>query len=263
MGIAFRAGRDFTETEVQTGVSVIISEAMANALYPGRSPLGQVVRLGRDRAPAEVVGVVADIKHRSFEEAPQPILYKPLRESDLREGFTLVARTSGDRESLMRAVRDAVHALAPAMPVTSIATMTERMQLPLWPRRTAAAFFLICGTLALLLATVGLFGVTYYTVRQRSREFGIRIALGARSADVVRQVLREGMWLAMVGAAIGVIAAAIAARVLARSLFGVSPGDAVSFGAAAAIEALVALIACAVPARQATQADPMAALRDV
>jgi ABC-type antimicrobial peptide transport system permease subunit len=148
------------------------------------------------------------------------------------------------------------------MPVASVSTMTERLALPMWPRRTAAGFFLICGALALLLATVGLFGVTYFAVRQRTREFGVRIALGARASDVVRQVLGEGVRLAVPGALLGLALAAVAGRLLARTLVGVSPIDPASFGSAAAIEVAVALLACALPARRATQADPIVALRD-
>ena len=140
--------------------------------------------------------------------------------------------------------------------------MNERLELQMWPRRTAAGFLVICGGLALLLATVGLFGVTYFTVRQRTREFGIRVALGARPADVIRQVMREGVWLAVPGAAAGLVLAFVAARLTARMLLGVSPGDPASFSATAAIEIAVALAACALPAYRAAQADPIIALRD-
>jgi ABC-type antimicrobial peptide transport system permease subunit len=135
------------------------------------------------------------------------------------------------------------------------------LDLPLWPRRTAAGFFLTCGALALILATAGLFGVTYFAVRQRTREFGVRIALGATSGDVVRQVLREGIYLAVPGAAVGLLLAAVAARVLARMLLGVSPADPSTFAGTALIETAVALVACALPARHATRADPIVALR--
>jgi ABC-type antimicrobial peptide transport system permease subunit len=145
--------------------------------------------------------------------------------------------------------------------MASLDTLQERLRLPLWPRRTAAAFFLICGVLALILATVGLFGATYYAVRQRTREFGIRMALGARSSDVVRQVLREGLRLSLPSAVLGLLLTAIAGRLIARLLLGVTPSDPVSYVAAAVIETAVALLACALPARQATEADPIAALR--
>jgi ABC-type antimicrobial peptide transport system permease subunit len=147
------------------------------------------------------------------------------------------------------------------MPIASLSTMKEKLELPLWPRRTAAGFFVICGGLALLLATVGLFGVTYFTVRQRTREFGIRIALGARSTVVIAQVLKEGVRLAVPAAITGLFLAYVAGRLLARGLVGVTPADGASFAATGAIEIAVALLASAWPARRAAQADPIVALR--
>jgi putative ABC transport system permease protein len=176
--------------------------------------------------------------------------------------FALVVRTSGSEGAAIATIRDVVHAVAPALPFASIEPMNEKLKLQLWPRRTAAGFLVICGSLALLLATVGLFGVTYFTVRQRTREFGIRVALGARPADVIRQVMTEGVTLAVPGAAAGLLLAIAAGRLTSRMLLGVSPADPVSFAATAAIELAVALAACALPARRATQADPMLALRD-
>ena len=155
-----------------------------------------------------------------------------------------------------------MHTIAPALPLASVAPMNEKLELQMWPRRTAAGFLVICGSLALLLAMVGLFGVTYFAVRQRTREFGIRIALGARSADVIGQVMKEGVWLAVPGAAAGLLLAFAAGRFTSRMLLGVSPADPVSFAATAAIEIVVALAACLLPALRATQADPMLALRD-
>ena len=262
VGLPLRAGRDFTAVELKTGGAIIVNEAMAANLWPGRSPLGEVARLGTDSVNATVVGVAGNIGQGYVGQAPSPAFYQPIRDTDFRNGFTLVARTAGPEALAASAIRDAVHAVAPAMPIASLTTMKELLNLPMWPRRTAAGFFLICGSLALMLATVGLFGVTYFAVRQRTREFGVRIALGAQSSDVVRQVLREGVRLAVPGAALGLIVAAIAARLLARALLGVSPSDPVSFGATAVVEMTVALLACALPALRATQADPMIALRD-
>ena len=262
LGIPLRAGRDFNDREAKTGGAVIVSETMAKTLWPGRSPLGEPVRLGKAAVHADVVGVVSDVIQGSFGEAARPVFYRPLRETDIASGITLVVRGGGQPAVAIGAIRDAVHGLAPAMPIASVMTMKERLDLPLWPRRTAAGFFLVCGSLALVLATVGLFGVTYFAVRQRTREFGVRIALGARASDLIRQVLLEGVWLVVPGAGLGLIAAAVAARGLASALLGVGALDPLSFGATAATEMLVALAACALPALRATQADPMIALRD-
>jgi ABC-type antimicrobial peptide transport system permease subunit len=209
-----------------------------------------------------VIGVATDVSFGLTGQPPLPAFYRPVLEADYANGISLLVRSAGPEIVATAAVRDAVRATAPSMPIASLSTMREMLAVPMWPRRTAAGFFLVCGALALLLATVGLFGVTYFTVRQRTREFGIRIALGARSSDVVRQILGEGVRLAVPGAALGLIAAFIVGRLVSRGLVGVSPSDPASFATTAAIEIAVALAACAMPARRATQADPMIALRD-
>jgi putative ABC transport system permease protein len=262
VGIRLRSGRDFTVTELKTGGAIVVNEAMAAALWPGRSPLGEPVRLGRESSSATVIGVAANAGQGYAGQAASPVFYQPIRDDDFRDGFTLVARSAGPDALAASAIRDAVRAVAPSMPIASLTTMKEFLDLPMWPRRTAAGFFVICGSLALMLATVGLFGVTYFAVRQRTREFGVRIALGARASDVVGQVLREGVRLAVPGAALGLVGAAVAGRLLARALLGVSAVDPLSFASTALLELVVALIACALPALRATQADPMIALRD-
>jgi predicted permease len=262
LGLPLRGGRDFTKQELQAGGAVIVNQALAARLWPGQSPIGQDVMLGTARTHATVVGVAADTSLGYTGQPATPVFYRPIRQEDFATGFSLLARTSGREALAGNAIRDAVHSVAPGMPIAAVSSMNEMLALPMWPRRTAAGFFLICGALALVLATVGLFGVTYFTVRQRTREFGIRIALGARGADVVRQVLREGARLACPAAAAGLLLAYVAGRLLARGLLGVSAADPASFSATAAIEIAVALLACGLPARRATQSDPMLALRD-
>jgi putative ABC transport system permease protein len=145
--------------------------------------------------------------------------------------------------------------------VASVNTTRERMKLPLWPARTAAGFLTVCGTLALALATVGLFGVTYYTVTQRTREFGIRVALGARPRNVMALVLKEGVALSAIGAALGLGGALLAVRLLSSTLIGVSPSDPPTYAAAGALQIVVAMAACMLPAVRAMRSDPMVALR--
>ena len=261
LALPLRAGRTFTDRELKAGGAIVINDAMAHRLWPAQSPLGQVVKLGVAGTRAEVVGVAGDIAPGYSGRSAEPTFYKPIA-SEGFDNFALVVRTTGTEAAAITTIRDAAHAIAPALPINSIASMNERLELQMWPRRTAAGFLVICGGLALLLATVGLFGVTYFTVRQRTREFGIRVALGARPADVIRQVMREGVWLAVPGAAAGLVLAFVAARLAARMLLGVSPGDPVSLSATAAIEIAVALAACALPAYRAAQADPIIALRD-
>ena len=261
LGLPLRAGRAFSDVELERGGAVIVNESMARRLWPEQSALGQLVRIGTIPGQSEVVGIVGDIAPGYMGRPPDPVFYQPISAREF-SSFTLLVRTDGSHGAAIGLVRDALRAIAPSMPFASIAPMNEKLELQMWPRRTAAGFLLICGTLALILATVGLFGVTYFAVRQRTREFGIRIALGARGGDVIRQVLTEGIWLAVPGTAAGLLLALLAGRVTSRMLLGVSPADPVSFAATTAIEVAVALAACILPARRATQADPMLALRD-
>jgi len=153
-----------------------------------------------------------------------------------------------------------MRALDAGMPVRADTTI-EMMKLQLWPSRTAAGFFLICGAVATVLATVGLFGVLYFTVLQRTRWFGIRVALGATPRHVLGSVMREGIGLAVPGIVLGSLAAYVAARLVSRALFGVSPADPLSFSVTAIMQFAVALGASALPALRATKADLMVALR--
>jgi hypothetical protein len=255
-----RQGRDFTAADATVADGIIISEWMAAQLWPGQSSVGRTVRIGDEGRIVEVIGVVADIKHRSMSEAPGAYLYRPLAADDWADAITIIVRAAGDPRLVLGAIQDQVRAVDANMPV-AIATMTARMKTPLWPVRTAAGFFLICGVVALLLATVGLFGVLYFSVTQRTREFGIRAALGASTRRVIGLVLREGLTLAVPGVLLGGAAALIGARVLSRGLFGVTPADPFSFSATAVIQILVAIAACALPAYRATRVDPMVALR--
>jgi hypothetical protein len=261
LGVPLRSGRDFTVADLQSATGVIISETLARRLWPGERAIGRWLKEGKEGRHVEVIGVAADIKHRNMGEDPGSYLYRPYRPDDLADTMTVVARTHGDPRVMLGAVQEQVFALDPDLPVASVQTMAQRMEMPLWPARTAAGFFLICGVLSVVLATVGLFGVTSYAISQRTREFGIRVALGATSRSVVGLVLREGLWLTLPGVVLGIGGAAIAGRLLSNLLFGVSAVDGLTLATTALLQAGVALLACAVPARRATSADPMTALR--
>jgi ABC-type antimicrobial peptide transport system permease subunit len=170
-------------------------------------------------------------------------------------------RTRGEPQTFVSTVQEQIRALDPNLPAGAIKTMEQRMEMPLWPLRTAAGFFTICGTLALVLATVGLFGTTFLAVNQRTREFGIRTALGATRGRVMKLVIREGFWLALPGIALGLGGAIVAGRLLAHTIFRLSSGDPTTYAATAAVQAIVAVIACLLPAYKATKADPITALR--
>jgi predicted permease len=261
LGIPMVAGRDFTQHEVTAGDSVIVSQKLASRLWPSRPAVGESVREIQSRRQLRVVGVAADIKHHMLSEAPREYLYRPMVPAQFGDTVTLIVRTSGDPGALLSTVQDQVRALDPKLPPGSAKTMAQRMEMPLWPARTAAGFLSICGTLALTLATVGLFGMTYLTVSQRTREFGIRAAIGATPRRVMGLVLREGIWLTVPGVVLGLAGGAIAERLASSALFGVSPADPSTYVASAALQGTVALLACLLPAYRATKADPMLALR--
>lgn len=261
LGVPLIAGGDFTPAEAAAGAAVIISAHMAAQLWPGVPAVGQLLRLGEARETVTVAGVAADITHRGMGESPGAYIYRPLRTADYAGALTVIVGATGDPRALLGPMREQLRAIDPDVPPASLATMTDRMKMPLWAARTSAGFFVICGSLAMILATIGLFGVMYFSVSQRTREFGIRAALGATRGRVMSVVLGEGLRLALPGVVLGGVAGYLGARLLARALFGITPADPVTFAATAAIEIAVTLAACALPAYHATKADPVVALR--
>jgi len=261
LGVRLLSGQDFTAQEITAGDGVIVSQKLAARLWPGREAVGEWIREERGGRQLRVIGVAADVTHHRFGENTREYLYRPLLASEYANAVTVIVRTSGDPGLFISTVQDQVRALDSSLPPGSAKTMEQRMEMPLWPARTAAGFLGICGTLALTLATVGLFGMTYLTVSQRTREFGIRAALGATPGRVMGLVLREGIWLTLLGVALGLAGAAIAGRLVSSALVGVSPADPSTYAASATLQATVALLACLLPAHRATRADPMVALR--
>ena len=261
LGVPLVAGRELTQQDAVAGTAVVISRHLAEELWPNQSALGHSIRLGAQGTVVQVVGVAEDITHRNMQERVDSYVYRPLRADGYGEALTMIVRTEGDPRPMLSAIREQVRALDPTIPPGTLATMKERMKLPLWPSRTAAGFFSICATLAVLLGSVGLFGAMYFSVSQRTREFGIRTALGATRRRVITTVLREGLRLTVPGVVLGGVAGYIAGRLLARGLFGVTPSDPVSFALTMGIEITVALMACALPAYRATRVDPLVALR--
>ncbi len=261
LGVPVVSGHEFGAQEITAGDSVIVSQKLAARLWPGRSGVGEWIREGRNGRQLRVIGVAADVKHHMLGETPREYLYRPMLPSEYGDTVTLLVRTVGDPGTFLSAVQDQVRALDTSLPPGSIKTMEQRMEMPLWPARTAAGFLGICGTLALILATVGLFGLTYLTVSQRTREFGIRAAIGATPQRVMRQVLGEGIWLTLPGVALGLGGAAVAGRLLSSGLVGVNAADPSTYAASAFLQATVAVFACLLPAYRATRADPMLALR--
>ncbi len=261
MGITILRGRGFTAQDVATSTPVtVINEAVAEQLWPGQEAVGK--RLVRTwGGPAlEVIGVARDAKYRSLFEPRRLTFYQPLTQ-DYNAGLVVHLRPTGDPLALAGPLQRAVHALDPELPVYRIQPLAERLAGSLGQQRTAATLVSGFGALALLLAAIGLYGAIAYSAAQRTREFGIRIALGAQTPDVLRQVLREGLILGVLGLAIGLVFAFAATRVLRSQLFGVTPTDPLSFTAVAVLLVVVAVLASYFPARRATRVDPMVALR--
>ena len=261
LGIPLKEGREFSESDVRSATGVIVSETMADRLWPNQRAVGRSIREGKDGRHFEVIGVARDVKHRMMNEEPGSYLYRPFRPSEFSARVTVVVRTHGNPLQVAGPVQDEIAALDRDLAAVSVKTMTKRMEMPLWPSRTAAGFSSICGILAVMLATLGLFGVTSYAIGQRTREFGIRAALGASPRSMMGLVIGEGLRLAVPGVVLGVLGAVVAGRLLSSMLFGVSPSDAVTLVLTAVTQTLIALAACAIPARRATRVDPISALR--
>ncbi len=255
-------GRSFTEHDDQNAPRVVVvNETMARRFWPNESPIGKRLRLGSDRNPyLEVVGVAKDGKYFLLGEPPTEYLFVP--HSQNYDGkMTLIARTSGQPETLAEAMRQEVAGLDSELPVYGVKTMPVFLDRILSGPKSIAALATIFGVVALLMAAVGLYGVMSYSVAQRTREVGIRMALGAGTGTVLRLVLKEGLILAGAGIGIGLVAAVAISRLLGSMLYGISATDAVTFVTIPFVLALVALVASYVPARRATKVDPMVALR--
>jgi putative ABC transport system permease protein len=266
MGMQLVKGRDFNaRDELRATEVAIINEALARRYFPNQDPLGKRIRPGygideRGWLMREIVGVASDSKHVSLREAPPPNIYLPHSQIP-RTTMTLVVRAANDPHGLIGAVQNEVHALDREAPVFNINTLDEYMGAAVAEPKFDTMLLGLFAGLALLLTSVGLYGVMAYIVAQRTREFGIRMALGARSRDVLRLVIKQGMGLALFGAAIGIAGALALTRAMKSWLFGVGPTDPLTFAAVALMLAGVALLACYIPARRATKVDPLVALR--
>jgi predicted permease len=265
MGIPLTAGRDFTAQDKKDAPPVaIINETFARRFWPGQSAVGKRFRTRSEGPPIEVIGVARDGKYFNLGEEPRPFVYRPLLQSyvgDASNDGTLIVRTVGDPGAIITAVRHEIQRLDASLPVFNVKTLTEHLRLSLFPLRVGAALVGGFGLLALALAAIGIYGVMAYAVAQRTHEIGIRMALGARSHDVLKLVVKQGMILALIGLAIGLVASLALGRLMSNLLFGVSATDPLTFILISLLLASVALLACWIPGRRATKVDPIEALR--
>jgi predicted permease len=259
MGIEIVRGRRIDERDVEgRELSVIVNETMARRYWPGGDALGRIVRFGS--GPARVVGIARDGKYRRLNEEPRNYLYVPLFQY-YRPDVALVVRTAGDPGTAVSAIQAEVKRVDANLPLFDIRTVAEHMQVAVFVPKLAGTLLGLFGGLALVLAIVGLYSVIAFTVAQRTHEIGLRVALGAARGEVVRLILRQGVVLTVVGLAIGLALAAVASRLMADQLVGLGGSDPVSFVSTAIVLLIVALLACAVPARRAASLDPLRALR--
>ena len=261
VGIPLLRGRDFMAQDAQTSPRVaIVNETAAKAYWPGENPVGKRVKFFGENAPAEVVGVARTADYQAIGEAPKPFVYLSMGQYYFPTAV-LYIRTAGEPDAVLASVRREVQAMDRGL-LLQAETVPTTIRQSLWAQRLSAGLLAVFGLLALLLATIGIYGVVSYLVAQRVREVGIRMALGATAADVQLMLLREGVRLVAGGVAAGLVLSLIGWRAVESMLFIVSPRDAVTFVLVPSILTLVAVLACWLPARRATRIDPMVALRD-
>ena len=279
MGIALRKGRAFTEHDSADGQQVaIVNETLVRRFFAEEDPIGRTIWMGPPESllPPEgqtpenrfirrtIVGIVSDVKGSNLERSSNPEVLIPYFQNR-REGWSnalmLAVRTTTSPQTAIAAIREEVRALDRDQPITNVATMEERLATALSQPRFSTLLLGLFGLVGLLLAAVGIFGVMSYVVTQRTHEIGIRMALGAQRLDVLKLVVGHGMRLTMIGIGSGLAAAFALTRLMSNLLFGVSASDPLTFVAISMLLAIVALVACYLPARRATKVDPMVALR--
>ena len=265
MGIPVLRGRTFDQTDRRESPNAaVISESLASKYWPNEEPIGQTIQFGNmdgDLRLLHIVGVVRDVHDRGVDEAPSPTIYANTLQRLPPSSLSVVVRAQVPPDALVPSMRDAVRSLDPQLPVKFI-TLDEVFSSSLDQRRFSLVIFGVFGGVALLLAALGIYGVTTYSVTQRTQEIGIRMALGAQAGDVLKLVLRNGMMLSLIGLAIGLVSAWGLTRLMESLLFGVTPTDATTFASVSTLLMLVVLAACYLPARRATHVDPLVALRN-
>lgn len=264
MGIPLIRGRVFTERDrIGAPYVVIINRQMAERFWPGEDPIGKrLTGFGPDDAVWTIVGVVGDIKYRGLAGETEIDLYRSCLQFPPPVIIHLVARTEGDPMSVAAAVRKEIFRISSDLGVSRIVPMEKLAENTIWQSRLWGTLFGVFSIVALILAAAGIYGVISYVVSQRTREIGIRMALGAGAGDVMKMVMRQGLLLAFVGVSIGLVVSLALTRAMSSLLYGVSATDPATFAGIALLLALVALLACFVPAQRAMKVDPMVALRD-
>jgi predicted permease len=261
IGTRIVSGRPFAEADRAGAEPVaIVSETAARMFWKGRDPRGARLRFGADMPWMTVIGVAGDVLNRRLTESPQPIVYRTLEQaSDLSMAFLI--RTRGDAPGLGESVAREVRAVDPDLPVYAVRLMSEVLETAVAQRRFLMRVLVVFGAIATALALLGIYGVMAYSVAQRTREIGIRMAIGAQQADVSRMVMGRGLSLTAIGVFTGIAVSLGLTRLAASQLFGVQPGDPTTIGAVVVLMTVVAAAAAYLPARRAARIDPVSALR--
>lgn len=267
MGIPLLKGRDFTSAEnTESPGVIIVNQAFARRYFPNEEALGKRIKPGisvfddKDPVMREIVGIVGDVKHRSLSTEVRPAFYVPQAQVPF-DTHTVTVKTVGDRQSILSSVQNEVRQMDKDLALFGIKTLDEYIADSVATPRFNTTLLSLFASVALILTVVGLYGVMSYSVAQRTNEIGIRMALGAQARDVLRLIVGQGLRMVLIGLVIGLAGAFALTRLLSSLLFGVSTKDPLTFAAVAAVLALVALLACYLPARRATKVDPLVALR--
>ncbi len=264
IGIPLLRGRAFTAQD-QPGAQpvAIVNESLARQIWPNEDAVGKRIAFlsaqGIDPWMV-VVGVVGDVKHRGLNQAARPEIYVPHAQTPTGT-MTVVLRAAGEPAALTAALRAAVKTLDADLPLFNLRTLEQLRAASLATQRFSLWLLGLFAAVALILAALGIYGLISYAVSQRTREIGIRMALGAQARDALWLALRQGLWLVLIGVAIGLLASLLLTRLMKALLFNISSTDPLTFAGVALLLALVALLACWIPARRATKVDPMIALR--
>ena len=262
LGVAFRGGRDFGDDDRADRRQVaIVNEIMAARYWPGLDAVGRRIRLDGEASPREIVGVVRTTKYQTLGETPQTCVFLPLAQA-YTDAVVLYVRATGNPDSMVGAMQREVRAIAPDVPVAYASSVTSLLRQSLWMLKFGVGLLAAFGVLSLVLASVGIYGVIAYSVAQRTREMGLRIALGAAPAAVRRLVVGHAMKLAALGLALGIGGALLIGRAMTSLLYGVSGSDPLSLAAPSITLLVVAATASYLPARRASRVDPAVSLRD-
>jgi putative ABC transport system permease protein len=260
MGTQILKGRNFTGKESLDGPRVVlIDEALAKRFFAGEEAVGQQLKT-YDGKPLEIIGVTKNVMNDDFDNLAEPTIYAAYTQGPPM-GMFLVIRAGSDSGPLTSAVRSEISNIDKTLPIFNVKPMRQVMNERLSPKRLAAFTFGVLAAIALVLAAVGVYAVMSYAVSQRTHEMGIRMALGARPGNILQLIIRYGLTLTLIGLAIGLAGAFAMTRAMAQVLYGVTSTDALTFGGTTFLLALIALLACYMPARRAMRVDPMVALR--